>query len=749
MSPEQVKGQGEVDHRADLWALGCIAYECLTGRPVWTTEQGVAMTFAQIASAPLPRPAALPARSAAVVHDVVREGARARLDEALPDRAGARRRARRRLPNRSRSSLAIELARCLAGPTCNPLLATSQRRRLGRASSRRGGAANVAPSPDRAPPARARRWRPISRRPRSAGVPRRRPRRRLGARPGRTPPGRRSPVARSGRRPAAAALGRRPAQLGAVTPVAAERCARRAPRARRGAAGVVIGGGWPSSSRRARRVDPAPSSSRAGDAPSASASARPASPPRPERRPERRGSGEAAERPAWMPHGARRRSRRSPTGDLKDALNAPARRLREGRRHGVPRTHDGARRRSRRRAAEGALPAHRARAAARLRPPGAASKPAPRRAARRSRIGPERRRSSSWTDAHEGAGARLRRAARRAMRDAGAPVDVTPEGTLGRPAGAPARGRSARRSSTGTRRAPRPASTRASSTRDGRIAGPAMRPSPAAKPGSARPSSRARPTARSGSPGATRSTADSEDLFLRHLGADARAVGRRDRAPPTCVPRGPSKPRVAAALASPSRAARSQVAFRLERDPLHVIELMRLADRRDAGKGLEPLARGERRDGPRARRGRRSSTPTRPRPTPRRSRAAAAAASSCGTASERRRLRGVHRARRRPSRSGARSSPSGGHPSVAVAPSGRRGARLVRGRQGHDGADHPRRRRARPRRIARVSGDQPPPSIVGGRRSPGEWYVAWLDYETGHLEAYAARVHLQVTVACS
>ncbi|HZU85226.1 MAG TPA: serine/threonine-protein kinase [Polyangiaceae bacterium] len=56
MSPEQVKGQGTVDHRADLWALGCMAFECLTGRPVWNTEQGVAMTFAAIAAAQLPTP---------------------------------------------------------------------------------------------------------------------------------------------------------------------------------------------------------------------------------------------------------------------------------------------------------------------------------------------------------------------------------------------------------------------------------------------------------------------------------------------------------------------------------------------------------------------------------------------------------------------------------------------------------------------------------------------------------------------
>jgi len=56
MSPEQVKGQGNVDHRADLWALGCMAYECLIGRPVWNMEQGVAMTFASIATGPIPVP---------------------------------------------------------------------------------------------------------------------------------------------------------------------------------------------------------------------------------------------------------------------------------------------------------------------------------------------------------------------------------------------------------------------------------------------------------------------------------------------------------------------------------------------------------------------------------------------------------------------------------------------------------------------------------------------------------------------
>lgn len=59
MSPEQAKGRGEVDHRSDLWALGCIAYECLTGHTVWNVDQGVAMILAQVATAPLPLPSKL------------------------------------------------------------------------------------------------------------------------------------------------------------------------------------------------------------------------------------------------------------------------------------------------------------------------------------------------------------------------------------------------------------------------------------------------------------------------------------------------------------------------------------------------------------------------------------------------------------------------------------------------------------------------------------------------------------------
>lgn len=59
MSPEQARGKGEVDQRSDLWALGCIVYECLTGQTVWNVDQGVAMILAQVANSPLPVPSQL------------------------------------------------------------------------------------------------------------------------------------------------------------------------------------------------------------------------------------------------------------------------------------------------------------------------------------------------------------------------------------------------------------------------------------------------------------------------------------------------------------------------------------------------------------------------------------------------------------------------------------------------------------------------------------------------------------------
>src|SRR5690606_27593392 len=44
MSPEQAKG-AEVDHRADVFAVGVIAYRCLTGRPAFTGPDMVSTLY--------------------------------------------------------------------------------------------------------------------------------------------------------------------------------------------------------------------------------------------------------------------------------------------------------------------------------------------------------------------------------------------------------------------------------------------------------------------------------------------------------------------------------------------------------------------------------------------------------------------------------------------------------------------------------------------------------------------------------
>src|SRR5687767_519912 len=54
MSPEQCKGTGEVDHRADLYSIGCIFYELVVGRPPFTKLGAGELIGAHIYAAPEP-----------------------------------------------------------------------------------------------------------------------------------------------------------------------------------------------------------------------------------------------------------------------------------------------------------------------------------------------------------------------------------------------------------------------------------------------------------------------------------------------------------------------------------------------------------------------------------------------------------------------------------------------------------------------------------------------------------------------
>jgi serine/threonine protein kinase len=45
MAPEQVRGEHEIGPSADVWALGCVLHECLTGQPVFAGAQMMAVFY--------------------------------------------------------------------------------------------------------------------------------------------------------------------------------------------------------------------------------------------------------------------------------------------------------------------------------------------------------------------------------------------------------------------------------------------------------------------------------------------------------------------------------------------------------------------------------------------------------------------------------------------------------------------------------------------------------------------------------
>jgi tetratricopeptide (TPR) repeat protein len=72
MAPEQAAGDPDVDHRADIYALGCLAYEALGGRPPFTASTAQQILAAQISRTPAPLASVRPGLPAAVNDAVMR-----------------------------------------------------------------------------------------------------------------------------------------------------------------------------------------------------------------------------------------------------------------------------------------------------------------------------------------------------------------------------------------------------------------------------------------------------------------------------------------------------------------------------------------------------------------------------------------------------------------------------------------------------------------------------------------------------
>ena len=732
MSPEQVRGQGAVDHRADLWALGCIVYECFTGRTVWSTEQGVAMTFAQIANAPLPRPALyrpdLPEGfttwfDRALSRDITRrfQTAKEFADEFVrvfrPDEP-----VESSSTSRSRSQLlsgasvpSVKVYPPLSGATPHVATDALTEPPPPKPSAPLGSMPQPAPNPlpSGLGPSTPSFGEGQAASPDAAPVP-----------------------------PSATASGS-PSTLGFVAPESRDATKTTVPPRKRmkaarrlvvaafgvaivGAAGLTV---W-------QFLDPAPpvrmgTSPPASDSAAASsgATATSASSNSSARSAPTAGPDGAA--PPWMAP-VRDGQQALAAGDLRLAGKLFKEAFDKGAGHGVPRTlleHLAVA------TASGDHGSCRLNGLARPRTYDLAvptQKPTP--AGRPSIVVGVHGAVVTWTDAHEGPEHAYSVALDEALRDTGAPVDVTPEGIA---VGHPELRRSGDKLvlSYGDAKGPEAGVHARFLDPGGHIAGPAIAVAPV-KAGVFAPAITGASDGTFFVAWSDDGDADSEDLFLRRLGATLEPVGDVVRVT-DLVPTGPTRPRARA----PSIAIGSDallLGYRLERDPLRAIHYLRLPIT-DAGKGLDPIKKGERR----ADRTLGESVLVNNDKSKADAPSIACGAGTCFLAWHGEGPGGGASAAfvdpTKPKPIWWRKfSRAGGHPAVGVSPAGQaqmvwyESGKLMTASVSRDGV-------GTPTRIARVSGDQPTPSIAAGNK-PGEWYVAWLDYETGHLEAYAARV---------
>ena len=91
MSPEQCMGKPDLDHRTDLYSVGCILFHVLCGRPPFSSDQGTGMMIAAHLRDPAPHPRsidpAIPDALAAIVLRLLEKEPAARFQTAAELRA--------------------------------------------------------------------------------------------------------------------------------------------------------------------------------------------------------------------------------------------------------------------------------------------------------------------------------------------------------------------------------------------------------------------------------------------------------------------------------------------------------------------------------------------------------------------------------------------------------------------------------------------------------------------------------------
>jgi serine/threonine protein kinase len=158
VAPEQIEGKS-IDGRADLYSLGCVLYECLTGRAPFSGRQAAAILYAHLHEEP-PPPSSIRPDLPAGVDDITDRALRKAPEERYASARELAHDLREALAGTTRSPAKVPLAsaprrapapRSVGRPTRVPIVAVATVILVAAAGAVLLGARNRGPTPDGSP----------------------------------------------------------------------------------------------------------------------------------------------------------------------------------------------------------------------------------------------------------------------------------------------------------------------------------------------------------------------------------------------------------------------------------------------------------------------------------------------------------------------------------------------------------------------------------------------------------------------